>query len=178
MRSMRVSRRTFLVTGVVGSAALVTAYWLHDRHRAPAAPRPIDASARTILAAVVPAMLGPLLPANDVGRRDAIGSTVEGVAQAIAGLAPAAQRELGELFALLGLAPVRVLVARLHEPWESASTRAVDASLESWRTSRIDLLRTAYDALRQLIYGAWYSEPSHGLAVGYPGPPAIPGTEG
>ena len=96
-----------------------------------------------------------------------------GVARAVAGLPPATQKELGELFALLGFAPARLLAARVGPHWSSASPDDVAAFLERWRTSGLSLLRSAYDALHQLVLAAWYGNPRAWPAIGYAGPPKL-----
>jgi hypothetical protein len=36
------------------------------------------------------------------------------------------------------------------------------------------LLRSAYDALHQLVFAAWYGNPRSWPAIGYAGPPVLP----
>jgi hypothetical protein len=173
------SRRTFLVTGLAGGAALAFAWWWRERP-APAsvvaAQQPLaalDREAPAIVAAIVPVILAGALPDEPAARRSAIDETVAGVARAIAGLPPATQKELGELFALLGFAPARLLAARVASHWSAASADDVAAFLERWRTSDIALLRSAYDALHQLVLAAWYGNPRAWPAIGYAGPPKL-----
>ncbi len=171
-----ITRRTFLVTGAAGSAALALAWWLHGARRRASgqgAPGPLDAGALAVLSACVPVMLeGGLPPAGD-GHASAVRETVANVAVAVAGLPPAAQHELHELFALLDWAPTRLALAGLTTSWAEADRASVGATLERWRTGRIDLLRTAYDALHQLIAAAWYGNPRSWAAIGYEGPPQL-----
>jgi Gluconate 2-dehydrogenase subunit 3 len=42
--------------------------------------------------------------------------------------------------------------------------------LEGWRTSRLVLRRTGFQALRTLVHAAYYGNPVTWTAVGYPGP--------
>jgi hypothetical protein len=165
-----ISRRTFIVAGVAGSAALAGAYWLRASFQAGSA---VDSDANAIVAAVVPVLLDGALPSDAARRSQAIDETVSAVRQAIAGLPPAAQRELGELFALLGFAPARVALARVSSPWARATAVEVEAFLERWRTSGVRLFRSAYDALHQLVLAAWYGQSSSWQAIGYPGPPEL-----
>ena len=173
------SRRTFLVTGLAGGAALTFAWWWRERSvpiTIIAAQRPLatlDREAPAIVAAIVPVILAGALPDDPEARRSAIDETVAGVARAVAGLPPATQKELGELFALLGFAPARLLAARVGPHWSSASPDDVAAFLERWRTSGISLLRSAYDALHQLVLAAWYGNPRAWPAIGYAGPPKL-----
>ncbi len=169
-----VSRRTFIAAGVAGSAALGFAGWWRSRSR-PSGARALarDSETSAIVAAIVPAMLAGMLPADDARRTAAIADTTAAVHQAIDGLPPASQRELGQLFALLAFPPARIALAGLSSPWTAAKRDDVDAFLERWRTSRLRLLRSAYDALHQLVFGAWYGQTNAWPAIGYPGPPEL-----
>ena len=97
--------------------------------------------------------------------------TFESIARTIAGLSVASQREIGELFGLLVLAPGRMVLAGVGKPWREASVDDVSVFLESWRTSRLALLQGAYAALHDLSFGAWYARPDTWDAIAYPGPP-------
>jgi hypothetical protein len=173
MRIMNPTRRAFLTTGVLGAAALATAGWLRLRAPRDAAGHALDADGRAIVASMVPAFLAGALPAREPERGDAIRETVASIEQAIAGLPPAAQRELAQLFALLAFAPARVVLTGTTTDWAQASVADVDAVLERWRESRIALLRSAYDGLHQLVLAAWYGNPRAWPAIGYPGPPPL-----
>jgi len=175
------TRRTFLVAGLAGSAALVTAWWLRGtREQAPpsgalAPLLSLDPEALAIVAAIVPAMLDDALPSAPAEHAAAVAETVANVARAIGGLPPATQKELGQLFSLLALAPTRIALARVDSPWGEARPDEVSAFLDRWRTSRWKLLRSAYDALHQLVYAAWYGNPKSWPAIGYAGPPRVGG---
>jgi hypothetical protein len=169
---MNRSRRTFLGTGALGAAALAAGGWL----RYGAGMRgsgALDGDARDIVSAMVPAFLAGALP-DDARRADAVRETVDAVVRTVAGLPPQAQTELAQLFALLALAPTRVAMTGPWQPWERASPADVDAMLRRWQSSRVDLLRSAYDGLHQLILAAWYGNARAWPAIGYPGPPAFP----
>lgn len=173
-----ISRRTFIVAGTAGGAALAVAWWLRGgpgRPRTGVAPTlaDLDPEAPTIVAAIVPAMLAGALPTQGEARQAAIRETVSGVEHAIAGLNPYAQQELAQLFSLLAFAPARVTLTGVSAPWAEASEDTVNAFLARWRTSSFALLRSAYDALHQLICAAWYGNPKTWPAIGYPGPPDI-----
>ena len=174
-----ITRRRFVMAGLGGSVALAVTGRLRAAARASAdatAAAPLaalDRDAPAILAAVVPVILAGALPAGGVERENAVAETLRDVAQAIAGLPPSAQQELGELFSLLGFAPARVLLAGVRAPWNEASPESLAAFLERWRTSRFALQRSAYGALHQLTLGAWYTNPRAWPQIGYPGPPPI-----
>ena len=171
-----ISRRTFITTGIVGAAALATAHWLRGPH-APAGDaslRVLDADAQAIMGAIVPVLLAGALPVAAEARTHAVAETVRGIDTAITGLSPSAQDELRQLFALLALPPARLAVARVSEPWNQASEAEVRACLDRFRGSSLMLLRSAYAALHQLTFAAWYGNPASWNRIGYPGPPELP----
>jgi hypothetical protein len=170
------SRRTFLATGVAGAAALASAGWVArvwrgadpDGHGL--AP---GSSTRAMLGAVTAAMLDGQLPDGELPQAQAIDATVDTIARAIAGLPDHARQELHQLFALLTLPPARLAFARLALPWDQAPPAAVHAFLERLRQSDRMLMRSAYDALHQLVLGSWYGQPRAWAGAGYPGPPRL-----
>ena len=173
---MQPSRRAFLVTGVLGVAALAAGGLLREWPlRSGPATALRDA---TILHALVPAMLDDALPADARERDLAITETVTGVQAAVAGLPPNAQGEIARLFGLLAFAPFRVGVAGLWRDWPQASLSDTAGMLARWQHSRLSLLRSAYDGLHQLILAAWYGNPRAWEAIGYAGPPALAGAPG
>jgi hypothetical protein len=171
-----ISRRTFITTGILGAAALATAHWLRGPHAPPgdAALRVLDADAQAILGAIVPVMLAGALPDAAGARRQAITDTLRGIDTAVSGLPPSTQDELRQLFSLLSLPPARLAIARVSEPWNRASEAEVRACLDRFRGSSLTLLRSAYGALHQLTFAAWYGNPAAWTRIGYPGPPELP----
>ncbi|MBS3916852.1 MAG: twin-arginine translocation signal domain-containing protein [Sulfuritalea sp.] len=171
------TRRQFIKAGLIGGAALTVAGLFYSRglKEAPvAAVSPgLTLENRPIIAAIVPAILAGALPESDEARKKAIAQTVESVGIAIAGLSAASQKELEELFTLLGIAPLRMLLAGVWPRWEEASPTEVSEFLQGWRGSRLELLRSAYAALHDLVLGAWYGNPDTWEAIGYPGPPEM-----
>lgn len=172
----RITRRTLLKVGIAGGTALLLTRWLYTATSVPTPPgsgfTALDTSARAIVAAIVPVLLEGALP---TGRDDAAAraDVVSGVDQAIAGLPPAARKELDDLFSLLAFAPTRCLIAGVWTPWPEASRESVAMFLDAWRDSRFALLRSAYGALHQIVFGAWYGKPQAWPAIGYPGPPSL-----
>ena len=171
----KLSRRTFIAAGIVGTAALVTAGWLKGPHAPPSAEprRALDADAEAIMRAVVPVLLAGALPEDRAQRSAAVGETLSAIDQAIAGLPAAAQKELAELFALLALPPARLALARVGAPWPQAAVADVRAFLDRFRDSGFTLLRAAYRAMHELTFAAWYGNPRAWPAIGYPGPPPL-----
>ncbi|MGB0129351.1 MAG: hypothetical protein WBP72_17050 [Rhodocyclaceae bacterium] len=168
------SRRQFIKAGVLGGAVLAAAgAWFGVAyHSGMGGAGHLNDDARSVLAAVVPVMLAEALPEGS-GRPAAIAATVDRFGVAVGGLGAAAQKEVGELFGLLSFPPTRFLVAGVHRPWPDAAGEEVAAFLGAWRFSRFALLRSAYAALHDLIYAAWYGNPESWPAIDYPGPPEV-----
>jgi hypothetical protein len=166
------SRRSFLKAGALGALALAAGGGIY-RATHPPTPQPfvLDGEARAALDAIIPGILaGPLLPAEPAQRAAALASTTARVHAAILGLPLATQKEVQDLFGLLALSPARRLLTGIPGGWGNASAEQVAAFLQDWRVHRLGLLRTAYQALHDLVYGAWYADPSSWAAIGYPGP--------
>lgn len=133
----------------------------------------LDGTQRTILAAVAPVMLAGSLPGDAGARKVALREVVRGVDTAVAALPPLVQDEIRQLFSLLGFPVSRWLVAGVFSSWTSATTADVDGFLTRWRFSSFPLLRSGYQALHQLVFGAWYANPISWPRIGYPGPPQV-----
>ena len=66
-----------------------------------------------------------------------------------------------------------VFEGKTTRPFSAMSAQERDEALESWKTSKISLRRTAYTALKGLVAASYYSNPVVYPAIGYPGPPDI-----
>lgn len=162
------SRRTVLKLGAAGGALLAAgglAAWF--------AGRDANEDRRDVLVAAIGAILDGALPSDAAQRAAAVDSTLAGVEAAIAGLAPAAREELARLFTLAAAAPTRLLLTGYTHSWREAGVQETAAVLQAWRTHRLALLRSAYQALHDLVAGAWYADERHWAAIDYPGPPSI-----
>ncbi|HPT51380.1 MAG TPA: hypothetical protein PKZ22_14530 [Accumulibacter sp.] len=163
---MTPGRRRFIKTGLAGSVLLSTAGWLNA-----AGARPLSDAEREMLGAIAAALLAGVLPNDEAPRRRLLALTVDGIAATVAGFPLATQREIGELFGLLVIAPGRLALTGIGRPWREARGVEVSEFLQSWRTSRLRLLQSAYAALHDLTFGAWYARPDSWEAIAYPGPP-------
>lgn len=119
---------------------------------------------RMIIAAIAPVMIGLDVPAQEV---------VRGFDVAVAGLPPSVQGEVHQLLGLLRFPITRALAAGVWHPWHAATHEEIAAFLNRWRYSNIVKLRSAYDALHQLIMAAWYAGNTSWTAIGYAGPPHV-----
>ncbi len=168
---METSRRSFLKAGALAALVLAAGGGIY-RSTHPPAPKGfvLDGEAQAAMHAIVPAILAGVLPTEPAARAQAIASTTARLNQTILGLPLATQQEVQDLFGLLALGPARRLLTGIPDGWAQAKHADVDAWLQSWRTHRLALLRTAYQALHDLVLGSWYSDPANWAAIGYPGP--------
>ena len=167
------SRRQFLRVGAAGAAVLFAAHWLRDADAAPAEGyRVLDARAARIVAALAPVVLAGALPIE--GRERHVRDVVAAFDRAVGAMSPAVRGEVAQLFSVLAFRPSRVAMAGLWQPIERSDPEAIAAFLASWRRSRFDLQRQAYQALTQLLQAAWYDNPAAWPAILYPGPPKVP----
>lgn len=169
-------RRTFLKAGLAGGVALAAGgwWWRRATRRERTGPAPLGQAGRGVLAAIVPVVLGGALPADPAAEALAVKTAVDRIAGLIAGLPPAAQGELEDLFGLLSMPLARRWLAGVREDWPRASREDVQAFLQSWRTHRFALMRSAYQALRDLSAGAYYSDESTWPGLGYAPPAQVP----
>jgi hypothetical protein len=168
------TRRQFVKVGLAGAVIFAGARWL-DRPMAAAAPtyRFLDERSAAVLAALVPVILEGTWPKDAVDRKRALGETVEAFDRAVAGLSPAVQKEVDELFAILRFAPARLIFASLWSPLEESSAAQIADFLSRWRQSRFEIQRAGYQAMTQLVQAAWYGNSASWAAIGYPGAPLL-----
>lgn len=121
-----------------------------------------------LLRAIAHEMLGGALPDTP----QALDAAVKGIEVAIAGLPPAVQGEIEQLFGLLEFPLTRRVLAGVG-PWSRASDSEVARFLQRWRASNAALLRSGYAALHQLVMAGWYGNDAAWPRMRYPGPPHI-----
>ena len=169
---MGTTRRSFLKVGVLAVATLAAGGAIYRYTQGQGAPQrfALTGEAKAVIDAIVPAMLGGVLPTDAAARKAAIDTTTQGVHQAILGLPLGTQKEVADLFGLLALGPARRFLAGIPDGWGQASDAQVAQFLQDWRYHRFATLQTGYHALHDLIIGAWYANPSSWPGIGYPGP--------
>jgi hypothetical protein len=118
-------------------------------------------------------LLEGTLPVPGAARDEALAALLQRIESLIAGLPPHAQGELSQLLALLASAPGRRLFAGLPAPWPEASEAQIQQSMQAMRESALALKQQAYQALHDIVGGAYFSEPATWAQIGYPGPRAI-----
>jgi len=168
------TRRQLLKVGIAGGLVLAGVRWL-DRPQAVAASnyRFLDERSASAAAALVPVVLEGTLPGEAVARKRAIDETVEAFDRAVAGLSPAVQKEVEELFSILRFPPMRLMFTGLWSPLEESSAKEIGDFLARWRHSRFEIQRAGYQAITQLIQAAWYGNAASWTAIGYPGAPRL-----
>jgi hypothetical protein len=168
---METSRRSFFKAGALAALVLAAGGGIY-RYAHPPAPKGfvLDGEARAAMHAIVPAILAGVLPTGTKARTQAIATTTERLNQTILGLPQATQQEVQDLFGLLALGPARRLLTGIPHGWAEATDAEVSNWLQDWRAHRLALLRTAYQALHDLVLGSWYSDPANWAGIGYPGP--------
>lgn len=169
------SRRQFLQVGIASGALLAGAGWLYLRSGVRPAPgmQWLDARSLGVVSALAPAVLEGALPDSPADRRKALSEVVAAFDRAVAGLSPAVQGEIRQLFALLGLAAGRFIVAGVRSSWPEATPEEVAAFLRRWQGSRFGLLRAGYQAITQLLLASWYGNAASWERIAYPGPPSL-----
>lgn len=166
-RMASMHRRTLLKAGAAGGALLSIGGVALVAGRDPVADR------ERVMAGLVPAILDGALPESATERAAAVRRCIDGVGIAVAALAPASQRDLARLFALLAAPPGRRLLAGVHADWPDAPRAEVAAFLEGWRLHPVALFRSGYAAMHDLVLGSWYADPGSWPAIGYGGPLAL-----
>jgi hypothetical protein len=92
----------------------------------------------------------------------------------LARIHPEAGAEFRQLLHLFENALLGLTVHGSPTPFTRLSPEAQDARLDAWRSSRLVLLRSGFQALKRLVHAAYYSSPEVYALVGYPGPPVVP----
>lgn len=75
------------------------------------------------------------------------------------------------LFDVMQVAPLRAAMGAPWGSWSEASVADVDAFLNGWKNSGLQLKRMGYGSLCKLVAMCWYSQPETFVSSGYPGAP-------
>lgn len=163
-------RRSLLKLGLVSGAALALAGGVAALLQPGLEQGRLTEPARALFASLGRAILQGTLPADAQTRDRALAGMVERIDALAMNLPPAVQAELSQLVGLLCTTPGRLGLAGLPQPWAEASEAQVQAALEGMRFSSLALRQQAYQALHEIVGGAYLSDESTWAAVGYPGP--------
>jgi hypothetical protein len=164
-----VTRRGFLVRGLVGGALLGTAglaLWpTRGGPRSRRALKVLDERRFTVLCAVAArTVTAPNADPVEIAHR---------VDETLSRATPEAQNDFRQLLLLVENALSGLLLDGRVRPFTRLGPEAQDAVLAAWRDSRLVLRRSGYHSLRKLTQAAYYSYPESWAACGYPGPPTI-----
>lgn len=170
------SRRGLLQAGLLGSAAVWGGGLLgcaaRRASRAIVTQRvALSSPGEEIMRAVIPVVLGPLLPAESAAREQALDGGIAKLDDYLAHLSLPLQAEAGSVFDTLELLPVRLLLVGTWSRWHEASPETIESFLRSARASRFDLLRRMFAFLQSMAVLAWFDQPAAWPEIGYPGPP-------
>ncbi len=174
---MKTSRRDFLKVGLLGSAVLLVGSSLsafsvvksskNDLHDlsflTPSDTELLLALAPIILKANYPGILG----------KKAEQRLLVTIDNQVSSLGQHSQKQLQQLFDLLGSSTLRYFAGAPSSDWSKASTDQIESFLEGWKNSLFTLKRTGYAALCKLLTMSWYTQPENFSQASYPGPPKI-----
>ena len=169
-------RRSFLKVGALTVAAIGLGGWfasyLADRNARAVlgAGATLGAQAQTMLAKLADAVLDGALPSDASQRAQAIAKVVDTADKAVAGLPLYLQKEVQELFSMLGAAPTRALLIGQWSGWADATREDVASMLTGLRQSSVALRRVVYMSLRDMVSGSYYADTGTWEQIGYPGP--------
>jgi Gluconate 2-dehydrogenase subunit 3 len=173
-------RRSFLKKGLLGAALLLVGGALPialrrgiDRARPRATLALLTAREYAIFAAVA----ARIVPGDDAGAAWPTAAALDCAGKVDALMAqthPAVGAELRQLLHLFESGLGGLFTNFQVTPFTRLAPAEMDARLEAWRTSRVTLLRSGYQALKRLAQATYYSSPEIYPRIGYPGPPLVP----
>lgn len=168
-------RRSLLKLGLAASVVMATAGAGLALVQPGRSAGRFSAAGRALYASVAQGVLGPLLPAAEPLRAQALSAHLGRLEAAIAGMPQSVQAEVDELTTLLASAPGRLALVGLAVPWQQARPDEVEAALNGLRHSRIALRQQVYQALRELTQAAHFGHAEHWSALNYPGQQPVGG---
>lgn len=174
-----ISRRGLLRAGLIGSAVVWAGGHIGCAARRATSTPPDAATTRAtltptceeILRAIIPVVLGSLLPADDAARERALSIGLSTLDDYLAYLPLPLQHEARDVFETLDLLPTRVLLAGSWDRWSEMPPETIESFLRSARQSRFDLVRRMFAFLQSMAVLAWFDQRAAWPAIGYGGPP-------
>ena len=174
---MKTSRRDFFKVGLLGSAVLLagsslSTFALVKSHKKKLPHLDfLSPSDTELILALAPIMLKINYPG--VLGKAAENRLLVAIDKQISSLGEHSQKQLQQLFDLLGSSTLRYLAGAPTSDWSTASADQIESFLDGWKNSLFTLKRTGYAALGKLITMNWYIQPENYSQSGYPGPPKI-----
>ena len=172
--TLNTTRRGFMQLSA-GSAALLTVGGsfaaLTGCSQAPAAPgyRLLRPAHLEFISAIAPVILNQSYPGALAEQAEE--RLLKALDRLMGTLQHYAQKELVMLLDVMAVAPIRKLMGAPWSRWSEASPEDVEAFLQDWKLSRIQLKRMGYGSLCKLVCICWYAQPETFVTSGYPGPP-------
>lgn len=163
-------RRRLLQLGLASAAVLVIAGGAASRIEPGLIHGKLSTAGRTVFAAVGRAVLDGSLPTDPQGQAAALAGLLDRIDAIALALPPHAQAELSQLLALMATSAGRIAFIGLPSAWAETSVPVLQDALQTLRTSRLALRRQAYQALHDLVGGAYFSDAATWPFLGYPGP--------
>lgn len=133
----------------------------------------LASAGREVFTSVGRAILTGTLPVEPGAAQIAINGLLDRIDGLTTNLPPHVQAELSQLLGLLAVTAGRRGVAGLSSPWADASVTDVQQALQGMRLSGVSLRQQAYQALHDIVGGAYFADASTWPALGYPGPTEI-----
>lgn len=174
MLTFKTSRRGFLQLSATGSAMLALgggAASLSGCSQQPAAEgyRHLRHADVAFFSALAPIILAGSYPGS-LGEQ-AERMVLLSLDEKINSLHYYARQELMTLLNIMQVAALRVMVGAPWADWPNAQPEDIEAFLEHWRNSRLNLKRMGYGSLCKLMCMSWYVLPENFHSTGYPGMP-------
>jgi hypothetical protein len=166
-------RRRLLALGAASALALAVGGAALARLKPGLVDARLSVEGREVFAGVSRGLLDGSLPEDGPQLTAALEALLDRIDAVIASLPHHARSELSQLLALLSSGGGRVLLAGLGEPWPKATVTDIQQGLQSMRVSGISLRQQAYQALHDIVGGAYFSDARTWAVLGYPGPVKI-----
>ena len=166
-------RRTLLKLGLVSGTVLALAGGAAMLLQPGLVQGRLTDAGRALFIGVGRAILQGTLPQDAAAQRQALQAMADRVDILAQNLPPHVVAELSQLVGLLGTSAGRVALAGLSTGWLEAEPEQVAAALNDMRYSRLALRQQAYQALHEIVGGAYFSDETTWAVVGYPGPQDI-----
>ena len=162
-------RRTLIKLGVVGGAVLAIAAGSLALIQPARRDGKLTERGRAVFAALASAVLAGWLPAEPESRAGAVEAHLGRIELALAGLPPALQAEVDELFTVLGSTAGRLALTGLRSDWSVATPSELTVALQGMRESTLAVRQQAFHALHDLTNSSYLSDSATWAAIGYPG---------
>lgn len=86
-------------------------------------------------------------------------------------------QDMKKVLRLFDNALAGLLITHSVTPFTRMDADAKDVTIEKWRLHKRTVFRTAFAAMKRLIYATYYGNDRTWAAVGYPGPPDLAGVD-